>query len=112
MQRALAQRPVDADAESGDLRLEWPSPLHEIEHHIKTAPLQRRQDPRDVALGAPDIEPRGHNRDTQRSAVQMDDPGFGVASHPIGGRKQRHCLADAAMDVAGKGKAAGAEAVA
>ena len=108
----LVQRPVDADTESGDFSLERPAPLHEIEHHIKAAALQSRQDPRDVALGAPDIEPRGHNRDTQRSALQMDDPGFGVASHPIGGRKQRHCLADAAMDVAGKGKAAGAEAVA
>ena len=112
MQRAPVQRSGDADAESGDLRLERPSPLHEIERHIKAAPLQSRQNPHDVALGAPDIEPRGHNRDTQRSAVQMDDPGFGVASHPIGGRKQRHRLADAAMDVAGKGKAAAAEAVA
>jgi hypothetical protein len=38
-----------------------PSPLHDIERDIEPPPLQLRQDPREVSLGAANIETGCHD---------------------------------------------------
>ncbi len=67
MQNAPRRGPSTRTPRASQLGFQRPSPLHRVQRDIDAAPLERRQNPREMPLGAADIEARCDDGDARRS---------------------------------------------
>jgi hypothetical protein len=72
MQKLDLPRAFDANVLALQLRFQRSSALHRVQRDIDAAPLERRQNPRKMPLGAADIETRCDDCDARRKHAKIN----------------------------------------